>query len=113
MTVVLAVGHGHRAARAMHRYLTEGKAYLDEEDAMEDIVNNLGVFDKNENVGIVGGLHREHQPKINGAERARTTRKSNWPCRKVRQSGKPNAACAVTALPCWQLTNDTMHLPIN
>lgn len=70
MTVVLAVGHGHRAARTMHRYLTEGKVYLDEEDAMEDIVNNLGVFDKEENLGIVGGLHREHQPKIDGAERA-------------------------------------------
>jgi formate dehydrogenase beta subunit len=70
MTVVLAVGHGRRAARAMHRYLMEGKAYLDKEDAMEDIVNNLGVFDKTENVGIIGGLHREHQPKISGAERA-------------------------------------------
>ena len=70
MTVVLAVGHGRRAARAMHRYLTEGKAYLDEEDAMEDIVNNLGVFDKTENVGIAGGLHREHQPKVTGPERA-------------------------------------------
>jgi len=72
MTVVLAVGHGRRAARVMHRYLTEGKAYLDEEDAMEDIVNNLRVFDDKENVGICGGLNREHQPKIIGAERART-----------------------------------------
>lgn len=70
MTVVLAVGHGKRAAKAMHRYLTEGKAYLNEEDAMEDIVNNFGIFNKDEKVGIVGGLHREHQPKINGAERA-------------------------------------------
>ena len=71
MTVVLAVGHGKRAAKVMHRYLTEGKAYLDEFDAMEDLVNNLGTFDKEENVGIVGGLPREHQPKIHGAERAR------------------------------------------
>jgi formate dehydrogenase (NADP+) beta subunit len=71
MTVVVAVGHGRRAARVMHRWLTEGRAYLDEEDAMEDIINNLGTFDKNENVGIAGGLHREHQPKISGAERAR------------------------------------------
>ena len=70
MTVVLAVGHGHRAAKVMNRYLMEGKVYLDTEDAMEDIVNNLGVFDKEENVGICGGLHREHQPKVNGAERA-------------------------------------------
>jgi formate dehydrogenase beta subunit len=71
MTVVVAVGHGRRAARAMHRYLSEGKAYLDDEDAMEDIVNNFGAFDPNENVGIIGHLHREHQPKINGAERAK------------------------------------------
>ncbi len=70
MTVVLAVGHGKRAAKVMHRYLMEGKSYLDEEDAMEDIVNNFGAFDKNENLGIIGGLHREHQPKIDGAERA-------------------------------------------
>ncbi len=69
MTVVLAVGHGRRAARVMHRYLTEGKAYLDEEDAMEDIINNLRIFDEKENVGILGGLHREHQPKIHGPER--------------------------------------------
>jgi len=72
MTVVLAVGHGRRAARAMHRYLTEGKAYLDVEDAMEDLLNNLGVFDEKEDVGILGGLHREHQPKVDGAERAKT-----------------------------------------
>jgi formate dehydrogenase beta subunit len=71
MTVVAAVGGGRRAARVMHRWLTEGRTYLDEEDAMEDIVNKLGVFDPNENVGILGGLHREHQPKVNGPERAR------------------------------------------
>jgi len=71
MTVVVAVGHGRRAARVMHRWLTEGKAYLDQEDAMEDLVNQLGVFDDQENLGILGGLHREHQPKVSGAERAR------------------------------------------
>jgi len=72
MTVVAAVGQGRRAARAMARYLETGRAYLDEEDAMEDLVNNLGVFDKDENPGLAGGTHREHQPKIHGAERART-----------------------------------------
>ena len=33
MTVVVAVGHGRRAARTIDRYLTEGKSYLDQEDA--------------------------------------------------------------------------------
>ncbi len=71
MTVVVAVGHGRRAARVMHRWLSEGKAYLDEEDAMEDIINTFGAFDPDEKVGIIGGLHREHQPKVNGAERSK------------------------------------------
>ena len=71
MTVVLAVGHGRRAANVMHRYLTEGKSYLDDDEAMEDILNNFGVFDKNEDIGISSGLHSEHQPKIDGAERAK------------------------------------------
>ncbi|MBN2645057.1 MAG: FAD-dependent oxidoreductase [Desulfuromonadaceae bacterium] len=70
MTVVLAVSHGKRAASVMNRWLTDGKAVLDDEEAMEDIVNRLGVFDSNEKVPVLGGLHREHQPKINGAERA-------------------------------------------
>jgi formate dehydrogenase beta subunit len=56
----------------MARWLTEGKAYRDDADAMEDLVAELGVFDKNENTGLFGGLHREHQPKVSGAARARS-----------------------------------------
>ena len=71
MTVVAAVGGGRRAARVMHRWLSEGETYLDEEDAMEDIINRLGAFNPDEKVGILAGLHREHQPKVDGAERAK------------------------------------------
>lgn len=71
MTVVLAVGHGKRAASVMHRYLTEGKAVLNDEEAMEDIMNRLGVFDPDEKIPTLGGRKREHQPKIEGAERAK------------------------------------------
>ena len=70
MTVVLAVGHGKRAASVMHRYLMDGEAVLDDEEAMEDIVNRLGVFDPDEKIPTLGGLKREHQPKLSGAERA-------------------------------------------
>ena len=70
MTVVLAVGHGKRAASVMHRYLTDGEAILDDEEALEDVVNRLGVFNDDEKLPLLGGLHREHQPKIDGAERA-------------------------------------------
>lgn len=71
MTVVAAVGQGRRAALAMARYMETGTAYRDDADAMEDLVNNLGVFDKDEQVGLAGGTHREHQPKISGSDRAR------------------------------------------
>ena len=71
MTVVVAVGHGRRAPRGMHRWLSEGKACLNDEEGMGDIVKQIGVFQKNENVGILGGLHREHQPKVKGSERAK------------------------------------------
>lgn len=70
MTVVVAVGHGKRAASVMNRYLMEGKSVLEDEEALEDIVNRLGVFNSDEKVPVLGGLHREHQPKINGPERA-------------------------------------------
>ena len=70
MTVVLAVGHGKRAASVMNRYLTDGKAILDDDEALEDAVNSLGVFNDDENIPLLGGLHREHQPKIDGPERA-------------------------------------------
>ncbi len=71
MTVVAAVGGGRRAARTMDRWLSEGKTYLDDEDSMEDLFCALKVFDADEEVGILGGLHREHQPKVSGAERAK------------------------------------------
>jgi len=71
MTVVAAVGGGRRAARVMHRWLSEGRTYLDDEDAMEDLFSAMKVFDADEEVGILGGLHREHQPKVSGAARAK------------------------------------------
>jgi len=70
MTVVLAVGHGKRAGSVINRYLMDGKAVLDDEEALEDAVNRLGVFNKTEKIPVLGGLHREHQPKIGGAARA-------------------------------------------
>jgi len=70
MTVVLAVGHGKRAGSVINRFLVDGKSVLDDEEALEDAVNRLGVFNSDEKIPVLGGLHREHQPKINGAARA-------------------------------------------
>ncbi len=97
MTVVVAVGHGRRAARAMHRWLTEGKAYLDQEDAMEDLVNQLGVFDETEESSASSAAcTASTSPRSAGLSGPGTTRRSNWRCPRARRSAKPNAACAAT-----------------
>jgi formate dehydrogenase beta subunit len=70
LTVVACVGNAHRAARVIQRWLEEGKAYLSDEEIMEDILTYLGVYDKNEPVPWLDSAHREHQAEIHGRERA-------------------------------------------
>ncbi|WP_442900254.1 FAD-dependent oxidoreductase [Geoalkalibacter sp.] len=70
LTVVACVGNAHRAARVIQRWLEEGKAYLSDEEIMEDILTYLGVYDKNEQVPWLDSAHREHQGEIHGRERA-------------------------------------------
>lgn len=70
LTVVACIGSGHRAARVIQRYLEEGKAYLNEEDLIEDILTNLPVYDKEEQVPWLDTGKREHQAEVHGRERA-------------------------------------------
>ncbi|PLX84265.1 MAG: dihydropyrimidine dehydrogenase subunit A [Desulfuromonas sp.] len=70
LTVVACVGNGHRAAKVIQRWLEEGKAYLDDDDIMEDLLSHLEVYDKNEQVPWLDSAARENQAEIHGAERA-------------------------------------------
>ena len=70
LTVVACVGNAHRAARVIQRWLEEGKAYLTDDDLMEDILNYLPVYDKNEAVPWLDSASRAHQAEIHGKERA-------------------------------------------
>ncbi|MBI1921404.1 MAG: FAD-dependent oxidoreductase [Geobacter sp.] len=70
LTVVACIGSGHRAARVIQRYLEEGKAYLNEEDLIEDILTNLPVYDKDEQVPWLDTGKRAHQAEVHGRERA-------------------------------------------
>ena len=42
----------------MQRWLEEGKVYLTDDELMEDILNYLGVYDKNENVAVLDSAPR-------------------------------------------------------
>lgn len=70
LTVVACVGNGHRAAKVIQRYFEEGEAYLTDEDFHEDILNHLGVYDKNEQVPWLDAVERFNQNEIHGRERA-------------------------------------------
>lgn len=70
LTVVACIGSGHRAAKVIQRWLEEGKAYLTDDEYMEDILNYMGVYDKNENVSWLDSASRAHQAEVHGKERA-------------------------------------------
>jgi formate dehydrogenase (NADP+) beta subunit len=70
LTVVACVGNAHRAARVIQRWLEEGKAYITDDELMEDILSYLPVYDKNEQVPWLDSAPRAHQAEVHGRERA-------------------------------------------
>lgn len=70
LTVVACIGSGHRAAKVIQRWLEEGKAYLTDDEYMEDILNYMGVYDKNESVAWLDSAARAHQAEVHGKDRA-------------------------------------------
>jgi formate dehydrogenase beta subunit len=70
LTVVACIGSGHRAARVIQRYLEEGRAYLVDDEVMEDLLTYLPVYDKNEAVPWLDSGARAHQAEVHGKERA-------------------------------------------
>jgi formate dehydrogenase beta subunit len=65
MTIVNAVGQARRAASVMARYIYDEKITLLDEEIMEDHMNRLKVYNKNEQIsGWMKGIAREHSEKL-------------------------------------------------
>jgi formate dehydrogenase beta subunit len=65
MTIVNAVGQAKRAASVMSRFVHDGKLTLTDDEIMEDHLNRLKVYNKDEKVtGWVAGLPREVSQKL-------------------------------------------------
>ena len=65
MTIVNAVGQAKRAASVISRYIYEGKTSLLDEEIMEDHMNRLKVYNKNEKIkGWMPGIPRELSEKL-------------------------------------------------
>jgi formate dehydrogenase beta subunit len=100
LTVVACVGNAHRAARVIQRWLEEGKAYITDDELMEDILSYLPVYDKNEQVPWLDSAKRAHQAEIHGKERAS---KGNYQEVELGFNNKQAVAEAERCLRCYRM----------
>ncbi len=78
MTIVNAVGQAKRAASVISRYIYDGKVSLTDEEIMEDHLNKLKVYDKNEKVtGWMPGIPRQVSEKLTVEERKTNNKEVN------------------------------------
>jgi formate dehydrogenase beta subunit len=60
-TVIEAIAAGNRAALSIDQYLQEGQVTVTEEETKQDFLARLGVYDKDEKMGIIGGRIRHEE----------------------------------------------------
>jgi len=78
MTIVNAVGQARRAASVISRYIYDGKVSLTDDEIMEDHLNKLKVYDKNEKItGWMPGLPRAVSEKLGVDERKDNNKEVN------------------------------------
>jgi len=78
MTIVNAVGQARRAASVISRYIYDGKVSLTDDEIMEDHLNKLKVYDKNEKItGWMPGLPRAVSEKLGVDERKTNNKEVN------------------------------------
>ena len=78
MTIVNAVGQARRAASVISRYIYDGEVSLTDDEIMEDHLNRLKVYDKNEKItGWMPGLPRAVSEKLGVDERKDNNKEVN------------------------------------
>ena len=78
MTIVNAVGQAKRASSVISRYIYDGKVSLTDDEIMEDHLEALKVYDKNEKItGWMPGLPRAESEKLEVDERKDNNREVN------------------------------------
>ncbi|MCB4760802.1 MAG: FAD-dependent oxidoreductase, partial [Sulfurovum sp.] len=78
MTIVNAVGQARRAASVISRYIYDKKVSLMDDEIMEDHLNKLKVYDKNEKItGWMPGLPRAVSEKLEVDERKHNNKEVN------------------------------------
>ena len=79
LTIVNAVGHGRRVASVVANYIKNGKIEINDDEKMEDILKQIGVFDENREVhGFLSGNKREISNKLSPTYRAKNFEEVNF-----------------------------------
>jgi len=78
MTIVNAVGQAKRAASVISRYIYDNKCSLLDEEIMEDHMNRMKVYNKNEKItGWMPGIPREESEKLSTQARIDNNKEVN------------------------------------
>ncbi|MFQ5841427.1 MAG: FAD-dependent oxidoreductase, partial [Thermodesulfobacteriota bacterium] len=70
--LVRAAGNGKRAADKIDRYLRGEPVVPPDEDRLEDLMATIGVYEKDEDVGMAGGQEGRHLDMLDPEERRHT-----------------------------------------
>jgi formate dehydrogenase beta subunit len=70
--LVRATGTGKAAAEKIDLFLGGGKVEASEEERFRALFAAIGVYDKNERIGAIGGLRKPELPMLDPEERKRT-----------------------------------------
>jgi formate dehydrogenase beta subunit len=62
--LVRATGNGKRAAEKIDLYLSGRKVEASESEKFRNLLSTVGVYNKKENLGIIGGLKKAHLPML-------------------------------------------------
>ncbi|PAF50965.1 hypothetical protein BKH43_03670 [Helicobacter sp. 13S00401-1] len=79
LTIVNAVGQGRRVANVVKRYLLDGQISLSDDEKMEDLLKDVGVYDSSrEVIGWMKGDKRAHSDKLEPSFRAKNFEEVNF-----------------------------------
>ncbi len=70
--LVRAAGNGKSAADKIDKYLRGERVLPPDEDRLEDLMATVGVYEEDEDVGMVGGQERKHLDMLDPEERRHT-----------------------------------------
>jgi len=70
--LVRATGNGKRAAEKIDLFLTGNKVEASIDERFRTLFSTLGVYNKKEQLGVIGGRKRAHLPMLDTEERKRT-----------------------------------------